>query len=408
MQTDGRTASRVQAFVKDRAVAEKPVAAAADPFWAGLRGVGTELWLDTGDLDAAAELWCAEFTALTTNNTLLNNEIQKGIYDDLIAAAAGGLSDLEERTRIVEIAFVLNAHHGLRLAGRFKARVSVELHTDLAHDVAATVTYARRYHRIAPERFIIKVPLTPAGLIATRQLRQEGIPVNFTLGFSARHNYLAAAFARPSYVNVFLGRLNAYVETHGLGDGRLVGEKATLASQRVLAEAAAEAPEPVRQIAASMRAGPQVADLAGVDVFTMPAKVAAAARKDLAGTWRSRRDEDYEPGIDADAKALRAGTLWDVGDAVKALARSLRDDPPAQGGTLVDRAHEAGAGDLFPRLSPKDLAKLAAEGKIPNHPDWADRIRAGELAIDTLLNLAGLAAFAADQKALDDRIRAMF
>jgi transaldolase len=286
----------------------------------------------------------------------------------------------------------------------------VELHTDLAHDVAATTAYARRYHRIAPERFIIKVPLTPAGLIATRQLRQEGIPVNFTLGFSARQNYLAAAFARPSYVNVFLGRLNAYVETHGLGDGRMVGEKATLASQRVLADAAAGAPEPVRQIAASMRAGQQVADLAGVDVFTMPVKVATAAKKDLPGTWRSRRDEDCEPGIDpsADAGTVRAGTLWDIDDAVKALAAGLRDDPPARGEALVDRAHEAGAGDLFPRLSPGDLAKLAADGKIPNHPDWAGRIRAGELAIDTLLNLAGLAAFAADQRALDDRVRGMF
>ena len=43
-----------------------------------------------------------------------------------------------------------------------------------------------------------------------------------------------------------------------------------------------------------------------------------------------------------------------------------------------------------------------------NQADWAARIRAGELAIDTLLNLAGLAAFAADQKALDDRVRSMF
>ena len=67
-------------------------------------------------------------------------------------------------------------------------------------------------------------------MIATRQLRQEGVPVNFTLGFSARHNYLAAAFARPSYVNVFLGRLNAYVETHGLGDGSLVGDDIVFAN----------------------------------------------------------------------------------------------------------------------------------------------------------------------------------
>ncbi len=52
-----------------------------DPFWEALRSTGTELWLDTGDMDEAEANWSAEMSALTTNNTLLNNEIQKGIYD---------------------------------------------------------------------------------------------------------------------------------------------------------------------------------------------------------------------------------------------------------------------------------------------------------------------------------------
>jgi transaldolase len=55
-----------------------------DPFWKGLRDAGTELWLDTGDIDAAAKLWTDEFSGLTTNNTLLNKEVQKGIYDQVI------------------------------------------------------------------------------------------------------------------------------------------------------------------------------------------------------------------------------------------------------------------------------------------------------------------------------------
>ncbi len=46
--------------------------AASDPFWARLRDLGTELWLDTGDIEGAERLWRAEFSALTTNNTLLN------------------------------------------------------------------------------------------------------------------------------------------------------------------------------------------------------------------------------------------------------------------------------------------------------------------------------------------------
>jgi len=74
------------------------------PFWQKLREVGTELWLDTGDMDEAEKNWSAEMTALTTNNTLVNKEIQKGIYDDFIAEAKGLVKDLPLRQQIMEIA----------------------------------------------------------------------------------------------------------------------------------------------------------------------------------------------------------------------------------------------------------------------------------------------------------------
>jgi len=52
--------------------------APSSPVWAQVRATGTRLWLDTGDIAAANALWTAEFEALTTNNTLLNAEVQKG------------------------------------------------------------------------------------------------------------------------------------------------------------------------------------------------------------------------------------------------------------------------------------------------------------------------------------------
>lgn len=64
---------------------EKHVKGKNDSFWQSLRDTGTELWLDTGDIEEAEANWSAEMSALTTNNTLLNNEIQKGIYDVFIA-----------------------------------------------------------------------------------------------------------------------------------------------------------------------------------------------------------------------------------------------------------------------------------------------------------------------------------
>ena len=381
--------------------------AESDPFWKALCDLGTELWLDTGDINGATPLWTDEFTALTTNNTLLNAEVQKGIYDDLIQKAADMLSGLDTQTQIVEIAFVLNAHHGLRLAQRFGGKVSVELHTDLAHDIERSVSYGHRYYNICPESFIIKIPLTPAGLIATRRLRESGVPVNFTLGFSARHNYIATAFSMPSFVNVFLGRLNAYMVDNQLGDGKLVGEKSALASQRAVNNLTQGTLEPTQQIAASLRGAGQLADLAGIDVITMPVKVAAAAKDELSGEWGYKVDNDYPIRLNDDVNTSdsRVHTLWEVSESERRLVDSLTTDIPQTAEELVIQAHDVGAGDLFPRLSEVDLGQIASDGKIPKHDVWEDRVKSGELSIDTLLNLAGLASFATDQKALDERIR---
>lgn len=398
-------ADQIHAFVTQGIdLAQGRLTPASNPLWAELTRLGSELWLDTGDIEAATPLYSREFTALTTNNTLLNKEVQKGIYDQLIHQAAGVLKDLDAQTRVIEIAFILNARHGLRLAQTFGGKVSVELHTDLSHDVARSVAYGKRYYAICPQHFIIKIPLTPAGLIATRELRKAGVPVNFTLGFSARHNHLATAFASPSYVNVFLGRLNAYVSENQLGDGKNVGEKAMLASQRTVTKVGGGR---TRHIAASLRSAQQVADLAGVDVFTMPTAVAAAAVKELKGGWRSRLGDDpavtWAPGVDP-AK-IRAHTLWAIGDADRALAERLAAKPPATPAELVEAAKAAGAADLFPQLGAADLKRIADDGKNPKHATWAPRIATGELAIDTLLNYAALASFTNDQAAMDERIR---
>jgi transaldolase len=78
---------------------------------------------------------------------------------------------------------------------------------------------------------------------------------------------------------------------------------------------------------------------------------------------------------------------------------------PSTGEELVIRAHEAGLGDMFPRMSGADNERIAAESKIPVLSSWRERILSGELALDTLLTLAGIASFTADQKQLDDRVR---
>lgn len=113
--------------------------------------VGTELWLDTGDMEETERIRTVEMTALTTNNTLVNKEIQKGIYDDFIADAIEIVKNLPPKEQIIEIAFILSARHGLRLAKKFGGMVSVELHTDMAHKIETTIAYGQRYFEICPD-----------------------------------------------------------------------------------------------------------------------------------------------------------------------------------------------------------------------------------------------------------------
>lgn len=65
----------------------------------------------------------------------------------------------------------------------------------------------------------IKVPCTPEGLAACRQLAQRDIPVNVTLVFSLSQALLAAE-AGATYVSPFVGRL----EDHGMKGVQLVAD----------------------------------------------------------------------------------------------------------------------------------------------------------------------------------------
>jgi transaldolase len=384
-----------------------------NPTWERLKSLGSELWFDSGDIEEVEKLWTREFTALTTNNTLLNKEVQKGIYDDFLARAVGLLAEypqLSDEERKLELAFIVNARHALRLVESFDAFVSVEEHTDLSNDVEASVNYARRYFAICPQRFYVKIPFSAAGLIATRTLSDEGIPVNHTLGFSARQNYLIARAARPAFLNVFMGRLNAFIANNKLGDGKYVGEKATLASQRTVEQLRETMKIPTRQIGASFRSGEQVRDLAGIDVMTIPTKVAKEFL-DLSlapEALTSKRGGDYEvtlePGVHAET--IRLDTLWDVPDKLATCVDRLESEDwtSMSAEWLTDFMDKVGCGDVLFRWTPTQMKVSAREGKIPEYGAWRSLLAEKKIGLDTLMTLAGWNSFNADQKAMDERI----
>ncbi len=382
--------------------------------WKPFRDLGTELWLDSGNLDDIADVWTREFTGLTTDNTLLNEEIRTGRYDGLIREAVELLRsfpELTEKERLLEVRFIVNAKHALRLVEEFDAHVSVEEHTSLAHDVAGTLEYARRYHAICPERFSVKIPFTAAGILATQRASQEGIPVNHTLGFSARQNYLVARLAQPAFVNVFLGPLNRFVTDNGLGSGDWVGEKAILASQRPIRRLRQSRGVPTRQIGASFHTWEQYIHLAGIDVMTVPPSVARQwlVRGNQFARIDARVDWHYDPGIraDVDPSRIRLDTLWEIDDPFLACVEALEQEDldsfkPQE---LVNFFQAHGCAAFLTHWSNSQIETSRQEGKIPRLENWGDSLADGLIALDSLMNLAALNSLIMAQEQMDEHIR---
>lgn len=383
-------------------------AAASDPALAKLQALGTQLWLDTGNLDEASRLWRHEMSALTTNNTLANQVVQTGLMDEDIQEAARRIRDVEPGISlddlVLDVVFVVNCHIALRLVHAFDALVSVELHPGIGHDIEKTLRYAQRYYAVNPDRFIVKIPMTPEGFCAVARARQEGIPINYTLGFSARQNYLATQLSKPNYLNVFLGRLNAVVADNKLGDGKFVGEKTTLASQKGVRELReAHADIPTHQIAASMRNADQMVSLAGVDVYTIPPKaVEEFFGKHLSpDDLKSTLDAQYEVKLSDDTDKSSIELLWTIDDQFKKFSQDLtnRGGVNLTGDDLRQADKDHGT-KLFSGFTPEEQVAIRKQGKIPNVAAFA-----GRASLDDLMTESAIQSFIVDQKAFDDRIR---
>jgi transaldolase len=137
----------------------------------------------------------------------------------------------------------------------------------------------------------------------------------------------------------------------------------------------------------------------------MPPKVAAAGHKELSGKFTSRLHENYDVSLYESAKDAHIEKFWEVDNKVIKLAEKLSAKLPSTGSELVHIAHDMGCEDMFPFLTKEEKGFISTDGKIPLHSRWAAKISEGKIAPDTLLTLAGLASFTADQQALDERIK---
>jgi len=133
-----------------------------------------KLFLDTANLSQIKKLnQMGIVDGVTTNPTLVAKE--PGEFEDIIAA----------------------------ICREVKGDVSAEV---VSTNFDGMVAEAKHLSSIAPN-VVVKIPIIPEGLRATKTVSGAGIRVNMTLVFSANQGLLAAK-AGASFISPFIGRLD--------------------------------------------------------------------------------------------------------------------------------------------------------------------------------------------------------
>jgi len=133
-----------------------------------------EFYIDTAEIEAIKKYWdMGVIDGVTTNPTLIARSGR--VFSEVIA----------------EIAEVV------------KGPISVEAVSETAEELIEESKKLAEYG----EHIVVKIPMTEAGLKATKELTKLGIKTNVTLIFSASQALLAAK-AGATYVSIFVGRLD--------------------------------------------------------------------------------------------------------------------------------------------------------------------------------------------------------
>ena len=188
----------------------------ANPLLA-LQAFGQSIWLDNIRRDLITSGALARLVredglrGLTSNPAIFEKAVaQSREYADMIEPPAREGVDAKTIYERLAMRDIRDAADALRAVyDSTKAAdgyVSLEVSPALARDTRGTIDEARRLWReTARENLMIKVPGTPEGVPAIRQLIGEGVNVNVTLLFS-REAYAAAARAYLEGLEALTGR----------------------------------------------------------------------------------------------------------------------------------------------------------------------------------------------------------
>ena len=130
--------------------------------------------------------------------------IDSAVLDEIKAATAMGLVDgVTTNPSLVAKAGMPFEVLLQRICEIIDGPISAEV---VALDADGMIKEGRALAKIH-KNIVIKVPLTPAGLVATKTFSTEGLKTNVTLCFSAVQAMLAAK-AGATYISPFVGRLD--------------------------------------------------------------------------------------------------------------------------------------------------------------------------------------------------------
>ena len=171
-----------------------------------LSGQGQSIWIDNLTRamldDSALQGYIDNYavTGLTSNPTIFEKAIAaSSAYDaDILRYASSTKADekllMELAVRDIQRAADL-FRPVYESSDHTDGFVSLEISPLVADDSAASIAAAAQVHQLVDRpNLLVKIPGTPAGLVALEESIYAGIPVNVTLLFSDDH-YLAAAAA---------------------------------------------------------------------------------------------------------------------------------------------------------------------------------------------------------------------
>lgn len=160
-----------------------------------LHAAGQSLWLDyidrtmLGNGDLARRIREDELTGMTSNPTIFEKALAEGTaYDAQLRDVPANVND-RQAFETVATTDVRNACDAFRsvydATNGADGFVSLEVAPDLARDAAGTVAEAKHLWKVVDRpNLMIKVPGTPEGAVAVKELIAAGINVNVTLLFA--------------------------------------------------------------------------------------------------------------------------------------------------------------------------------------------------------------------------------